>query len=275
MAKYLLINIVLIYLLAFPVFALDFNISVPTEAELAIPITASISGMTRSYYLQAGIRRLDTPYYFGETENLQNNWTPYTSSPDPGFITANFLLAAPTDASWSGIINFRFDNFDPNYHGPGLYELKVFRYTGASSSAAGDSSEAKTTINLTASTPTPSPSPSPSPSPTPTPSPSIEPSPLPSPSLAPSPPPSSFPSPSLDQLQEGTVAGLTDPDLSAFKRVSPPPSSAPQNSFYAPGLNLRRDRLQTVFLIGTGLILTATAGFFGYRKYLRSRTIQA
>lgn len=124
--------------------------------------------------------------------------------------------------------------------------------------------------------PTPTPSPTPTPTPSPDPSPTPTPTPSPSPTLAPSVKPSPKPpAPSVvvDEVgslpPEGTVAGVsTEIDLSGFG-VSPPASPKPSGeggSSIEPTLN--KSRAKTALIVGSGLILVAIAGFFGYRKYL-------
>ncbi len=115
-------------------------------------------------------------------------------------------------------------------------------------------------------TPTPTSTPAPSPSPTPTPTPVLTPTPTPKPSIKPSP----SPSPDLAPTTDGTVAGESiEINLSGFG-ISPSPSLQGQSS-QAPTLN--KSRAKTALLVGSGLILVSLAGFFGYRKYLKSITI--
>ncbi|MFZ2199849.1 MAG: hypothetical protein WAV40_03620, partial [Microgenomates group bacterium] len=182
--------------------AIDFTIHDPVVTNLEISLTASISA-TSNYYLQGTIRSQSSSKYFGETQNNKGDWIDYVSSPEKEYIASNFFLTDVKNATWSGMIKLRFKLDDPSYLGPGVYDLKLRRYTGNSSSSAGDSNTL--TINLTAQAPTPSPSPTllPSPSPSPTPKPSPIPSPKPSPVISPSPSP------------EGEVAGVADIDLSS------------------------------------------------------------
>lgn len=118
--------------------------------------------------------------------------------------------------------------------------------------------------------PTPVPSPTPTLTPTPTPTPTSTPTPTPTPTPKPSIKPSPSPSPELSPAHDGTVAGVsTEINLSGFG-ISPSPSADPilrGDSSQAPTLNI--DRLKTVLMISSGLILISLAGLFGYHQYLR------
>ncbi|MEI8232486.1 MAG: hypothetical protein WCG44_01960 [bacterium] len=252
-----------------PVSAVDLSIKDPLVSGLDITFTASLSASS-NYYLQGTLRSQSSSKYFGETQNSKGDYIDYVSTPDKEYVVSNFFVTEVQNATWSGMVRMRFKTDDPNYFGPGLYDLKLRRFTGSSSSgsSAGDSNTL--TINLTMAVPTPTPSPSPSPSPspttTPTPTPSLSPSsspvgagsPRPSPTIQISPPP------------VGTVAGVaTDIDLSSFG-ISPFPSGDPSlrgQSSQAPKLN--KSRAQTAIIVGSGLILVSLALYFGYRKYLR------
>jgi len=247
-----------------PTHAIEFTIHDATISGTYIDVTGYI-GSTSNYYLQGALRSSSGGYFFSETQNNQGDWIDYVSSAEKEYITNNFYLTEPHDPSWSEIIHLRFRVDDPNYKGPGEYELELRRFTGGGKTSAGESDPL--TINLTAATPAPSPTPTPSPTPPPTPTPT------PSPSLAPSPTPTTKPSlkpspsqsPVLTLPPDGTVAGeSTEIDLSVFG-VSPSPSLQGV-SLKAPTIN--KSRVKTVLLIGSGLVLVALASFFGYRRYL-------
>jgi len=240
------------------VYAIDLSIQDPLISNLEITVNASLSASS-NYYLQGTLRSQSSSKYFGETQNNQGNWIDYISSPEKEYITSNFFVTDVQNASWSGMMKIRFKIDDPNYQGPGVYDLKLRRFTGGSSSSAGDSN----TLAVTLAAELPTPSPTPPPTPTPTPSPSLAPSPTPTtkPSLKPSP----SQSPVLTLPPDGTVAGeSTEIDLSVFG-VSPSPSLQGV-SLKAPTIN--KSRVKTVLLIGSGLVLVALASFFGYRRYL-------
>lgn len=252
---------------ASPAFAIEFTIASPLVVDQEIALSASLSATT-NYYLQAILRSQSSSKYFGETKNNRGDWIDYQSSPEKEYIVSNYFVTDIQNASWSGIIRLRFKADDPNYLGPGLYDLKLRRYTGASSSSAGDSNTL--TLNLVTNLPS-----SPSPQPTPTPSPILTPTPSPSPTPKTSPPPSPVPTPSIHPLSStstGTVAGqAVEIDLSGFG-ISPPPSLAPSlpgeagpTSIGRPVLN--KSRAKTALLLGTGLLIISISSFFGYHKY--------
>ena len=251
--------------------AVELVIVDPLIRDLEITVNASLSATT-NYYLQGTLRSQNSSKYFGQTQNKKGDWIDYTSSPEKEFITSNFFQSDIQNASWSGAIKIRFKADDPNYFGPGVYDLKLRRFTGNSNSSAGDSNTL--TVNLSAPlpapTPPPSPSLSPSPSPPPTQMPSPSPSPSPRPSLKPSPSPS--PSPPLDADHIGSVAGATTKiDLTGFGSSPSPDSSTQESSSPPPTINL--ERVKTLLLIGSGLLTTSIAGVLAYRKYRRSTII--
>lgn len=247
--------------------AIDFSLTNPAVSDTLITVEASISGTTSNYYLQGVLRSVGSSKYFGSTANLIGNWVDYISSPEKEYIASNFYQAITQDASWSAQLKMRYFVDDDNYLGPGNYELKFRRFTGNSSSPAGESNTLL--INLSASLPAPSPSPSLSPSSTPTPTPTITPIPSPSPSPT---KPSPLSSPSLMSSSTGMVAGeSTNIDLSGFG-VSPPASPKSSDEDGSPTKpTLNRPRATTALLVGSGLILISVAGFFGYRHYLKSQ----
>lgn len=264
MFKFLL-GLLLVLIFSSPVLAIDLSIKDPIVSNLEITVNASLSASS-NYYLQGTLRSQSSSKYFGETQNNKGDWIDYVSSPEKEYISSNFFVTDVKNATWSGQIKLRFKTDDPNYFGPGSYDLKLRRFTGGSSSSAGESNTLS--VNLIAIIPTPSPSTSPSPAPsiTPTPSLSYTPTPTPKPTIKPSPSPS--PEPSV--LDEGEVAGATtELDLSAFGKSPSPSPSILGTASMTPSLN--QSRLKTVIYIGVGLILISVAGFFGYRKYLQMK----
>lgn len=254
------------YLVCFPVRvrAVDLLISNPEVNGFEISVSASLSA-SANYYLQGTLRSQSSSKYFGETANNRGDWVDYLSSPEKEYITSNFFVTDVKNASWSGQIKLRFKADDPNYQGPGLYDLKLRRFTGGSTSSAGDSN----TLTLTLSqalptpspTPTPSPSPSPYPSPTPTPTPSaVTAIPTPIPSLKPT------PSPELSSPPDGSVAGAaTIIDLSGFGEAVSPSPSLSGDARKVPTLN--QARAKTALTLGSGIVLITISAFFGYRRY--------
>lgn len=257
-----------------PAKAVEFVISDPVVSGLELTLSASISASS-NYYLQGLLRSQSSSKYFGETQNNRGDWVDYLSSPEKEYIVSNFYLTDIKDATWSGQLKLRFKLDDQSYLGPGPYDLKLRRYTGNSTSSAGESNTL--VINLTV--PLPTPSPTPTPTPTPTPSPSPSPSPSPTQTSTPTPKP---PAPSVvlkDELGSvppaGTVAGESiEIDLSGFG-TSPVPSGEPtlqgqslpaQAGSQGPTLN--KSRAKTALLVGSGLLILSVSGYFGYRKYL-------
>lgn len=136
-------------------------------------------------------------------------------------------------------------------------------------------------------TPTPSPPASPSPSPTISPSPVASPviaaTPTPSPSPVPSPsvvvagvvatPPSSgrsiSPGPSvlLAAALPGTVAGVSEPEISLAGYGRSPAPPATQSAQGRSTLTLNQSRLRLVLALGAGLVLLSLAGYLGYRAH--------
>lgn len=269
MCKYFLWLVFLLVAVA-PVYAIEFIIADPLVADQEIVLSASLSATT-NYYLQATLRSQSSSKYFGETKNNLGDWIDYQSSPEKEYIVSNYFVTDIQNSSWSGTIRLRFKADDPNYLGPGLYDLKLRRYTGASSSSAGDSNIL--TLNLVTnlpSSPSPQPTPTPSPSPTATPVPFSTKTPVPSvvlqdvvgsPSVHP-----------LSSISTGTVAGqAVEIDLSGFG-IPPSPSVAPSlpaqadhTSIGRPVLN--KSRAKTALLLGTGMLIISISSFYGYRKY--------
>lgn len=275
-------KLILAFIVAFysaqHVFAVELVIHDPIVQNLEVSVAASLSA-TSNYYLQGVMRAQSSSKYFGETQNLKGEWLDYVSSPEKEFITSNFYFTDVQNASWSGMIKLRFKVDDPNYQGPGLYDLKLRRFTGGSTSSAGDSNSL--IINLSAPLPTASPtSPSPTPQSSPIPSPTPLISPLSSAMSTPTPslsivPKSLSPIP-IASIDEGSIAGAVVISLDGFG-VSPSPHASTIN---LPGdprqvLTLNRSRLKTVLILGTGLIILTTSLYLGYRKYHSSEIIQS
>lgn len=225
----LLFKIVRIYLLIFTILSLLFGI---TPAFAAITFTASnpqysneeatvdvsISGLTSSScpnsycYLQAAFTAPSLIRYFGFTKNHNGQWYEYIGSPDLSYIQSTFFAFLPQNGSWSGQLTLRINPDDADYKDPGTYNIKVWRYTGNSSSAANASDFV--TINITGSTPTPI----------------LTSSPTPSPTIVPTstPTPTKTPSPSSTPKKTTTPAPSPAPTISPT--LAPRPTSIPTNS---------------------------------------------
>ncbi|MCX6793990.1 MAG: hypothetical protein NTY06_02695 [Candidatus Gottesmanbacteria bacterium] len=114
-------------------------------------------------------------------------------------------------SSWSAKLKMRFKIDDPNYQGPGNYDLKVRRYTGKSSTFAQESNTLN--IVLTATMPTATPTPLPTSTPTPTPEPTVTPTRTPTPTPTPTKTPTPTPTPTVKPTS--TVAPTPTPIATA------------------------------------------------------------
>ncbi len=228
-------------------------------------LTVSISGATAgTNYLRADLYLPDTKNYFGETDNTQA-W--YGGSDGKQYYPVTINPGQPTIATVSARLG---EPSLTDYPGPGLYKLRVRRYT--SSGNQGSEEVQPVDITLTKTLPTPTPSPIPSPTPSPSIEPSVAPSPTPTPSVAtsvPSRPPSPKPSvvvPDLASPPTGTVAGDTDIDLTAFGLSSPTTFIDDSISTPSSELTLNRSRARLSILVGSGLILISASLYLWYRK---------
>ncbi|MEI6690870.1 MAG: hypothetical protein WCL07_03930 [bacterium] len=255
------LSFIILFALTKPCYsALSLTIANPQIESNLITIDASLSATTSNYYLQGIIRVSDSIKYFGETMGSQGTYLDYVSSPDKDYISTNFISTNVQNASWSGQLKMRYKVDDPLYLGPGTYELKLRRFTGASSNSAGESNTL--IINLPLLLPTPIPSPSPVP--TPSPSPSLLPSPSPSISNSPNPSvksvaPSPSPSPAILLQQAAIVQGVAT--ISASTTPSPPTSHETQ-------LAVNNTRLKVVLGVGAGFVSICSAAYL----YLRKKT---
>lgn len=259
-----------------PVHAIDFTVLTASESGTLVTSNISISNATTTNcpnnicYLFASLQKTVGDAFFGDIQNNQKEWISYRSESNltTDFIKSAFYLVNITDKSWQGSLVLRYDPSSSAYKGPGDYRLSIFRYTGNSSSYAGDPAVYTVALSAPLPTPTPSPSPSPTPSPipTPTPSPSPTPTPKPSPTLLTVASAKASPSPIPSPSPEGEVAGVsTEIDLSGFG-VSPSPVGADYHPPVRPSIN--RSRLKIILMIGSGLIILSVAGFLGYKRYL-------
>ena len=252
-----------------PVSAVELTITEPVVKGLEVTLSASLSASS-NYYLQGALRAQSSSKYFGETKNRQGSWIDYVSSPDKDYIVSNFFLTEIIESTWSGKLSLRYKTDDTNYFGPGLYDLKLRRYTGNSTSSAGESNTL--TITLTEPLPTLTPT---QPPVTPTPSATQAPTSTPDPSALPSLRPSLLPSPKISPSAVATVAGTTtEIDLSSFGRTTAP---SIQSKVSIPRMEpgLRYDRLRQVLVIGGGISLFFAASYIAYQKYLLRRKVEA
>lgn len=232
--------------LAVPIYTLTLTIDHPVIEQNKLTLDATCSGATAEYYLQGALRKVGTSQYFGATQNTAGDWVDYLTSPDKDYITTNFLVTNVVDATWSAQVKMQFSSDDPLYLGPGEYELKLRRFTGKSTSPAGESNALVVALSPLKPTPTPSPTPTKTPSPTP----------ISSPSFAPSPTVSPSPLPSILVVEDkvATIQGITTTSFSPSPAQSPSVAPIPVAS---------KSHLPTLLIMGTGL-LVISAGLYLY-----------
>jgi hypothetical protein len=170
--------VVICYFFVFPLLmttsAADFTIFLPEISSQEISFNATLSGVTTTNcpdnrcYLQGTLRSVASSKYFGETANASGGWVDYVSSPDTEYIKANYYAADIQGGSWFARLKMRFKIDDPNYQGPGDYELKLRRYTGKSSNYSAESNTLSVSITAPGPTTTPTPTCTPTPANTPT-----------------------------------------------------------------------------------------------------------
>jgi hypothetical protein len=188
--------------------SIEFSIGNATQTNDEIEVEATIKGLSSSScfenkcYLQGVLTASDQNQYFGFTQNNQSNWYEYASSPEVELIKSTFYSIEPKEGSWSGKLKIKNNPGDSDYKGPGTYSLQVRRYSGKSSSHAGESNTL--TVQLSYVLPTPTPVPTggtPQPTSTPTPASSKTPNEAES---------ASTPTPNpTDEALVGKVAGLS------------------------------------------------------------------
>lgn len=240
-----------------------------TVGDEPFTVTVNINGATAGVnYLRADLYLPDTKNYFGETDNTQA-W--YGGSDGKQYYPVTILSGEPTIATISARLG---EPSLTDYPGPGLYKLRIRRYT--SSGNQGSEEPQPVDITLTKTYPSPSPSPTPTPSPTAQPSPTPTQTPTPTPSIpAPIPSFQVSPKPSLPLASDltspmsGTVGGVADVDLSAFGLSSPSPIIEELQGTASSSLTLNHGRARLMILVGSGLILIATSVYLWYLKRMK------
>ncbi len=268
-----------------PIFAaIEFSLANPQSDNDTVTIDVSISGLTANScldgtcYLQAAFTSQDQQRYFGFTKNDNGNWYQYDGSPGKENIKSNLFSFKPQSGNWSGTLTIKVDTSDSDYKGPGIYDIKAWRYSGNSNSSSGssdntvaielttqtsskpepDSSESnssdipKTSTEILTQTPTSKSSPKNSSKKTPTPSPKIL-----GTAAKVSPQPEALNSPKI----ENSIAQLDPNQLAA-----PSPSSAA----------LHASRQVAGILVGSGAVLIglSAAGFLWQRRHQQHLQIQ-
>lgn len=166
--------------------AISLGISNIVKEENNYSLDASLSGIsaTSNCFVQVAITAPESPHYFGKTWSQKGEWFKYISSPSEEYI-AEYFIKMENDTPLK--ILFNTESEDEDYKGPGEYLVKLSRYTGNSSSAAGYSNIL--TFNITDPTPTPEPTATPTPTQSPTVTSTTTPTPTPTPTKTPTPPP--------------------------------------------------------------------------------------
>lgn len=146
--------------------AISFTISNPQYNNNEVTIDVTLSSLTSTScpnsfcYLQAALTSSDPIRYFGFTKNNSGQWYEYISSPTQSYIQSAFFNFQPVSGAWSGQLALKINTESPNYHGPGTYNIKAWRYSGNSNSASGNSNVL--TVDIPSSTSIPASTPSPS-----------------------------------------------------------------------------------------------------------------
>src|SRR3990167_10731000 len=123
--------------------AISFSISDPQTDGETVTFDVSISGLTSSSctdgycYLQAAFTNPNQARYFGFTQNQNGQWYQYDGSPGKDNIKSTFFSFQPQDGNWFGNLTIKVDSEDPDYDGPGTYNIKAWRYSGKSDNYSG------------------------------------------------------------------------------------------------------------------------------------------
>lgn len=201
--KIILFVIFFIFISPQKVKAVDITISsFPTSISSNIfTVDTVVTGATNATnYLRVDLYKDGTSNYFGETYN-GSDW--YSGSDGKSYFP---ILIQNSSASATLQVQLGNPSF-ADYSGPGLYKLKIRRYTSSGSQSQNDI-QTPVDIQITYSTPSPSPTDTPTNSPTtaptqaPTSAPTATPTTKPTPTKSPSPKPTLTPTP--------TESGQTD-----------------------------------------------------------------
>lgn len=245
--------------------------SPPSVNDEPFTITVNITGATAGLnYLRADLYLPETKNYFGETDNSQY-W--YGGSDGRLYFPVTIESGTPLIATFSARLG---SPSTTDYPGPGLYKLRIRRYT--SSGNQGSEDPQSVDINLTKAYPSPTPTPTPTPSPSTLPSvspsstttsPSPTPPTTPASSKLPTLSPSPHHKPETFSIESGTVSGASTIDLSGFGLTSPTPSKETEENLEANSLSLNKDRVKLSITVGSGLILISLASYLWYRKRMK------
>jgi hypothetical protein len=261
--------------------AIDLVISDLNFSDDIVSITVNLSGSDSEQYLQSVITATSSTRYFGSTFNHIGEWVEYSSSPTPEQIQQTFYKTNPEEGSWSGTLYLRPEYDSAGYKGPGTYLVKVRRFTGNASSAAGTSNSLDLQLDFTLPTPEPTSNSEPPPTPTPTPT-QTAPTPTPKPITPTLKAKTSAPSPTA------TRPKITITPLVAGQSTSSATQSSEQNTYPDLELGLSTDSTEVVdslqvepkprspkiigwLAVGSGLALMLATLAYGYYRLERGK----
>lgn len=234
-----------------PTFAISFTISNPQYNNDEITIDVSLSGLTStsclngSCYLQAAFTAPELTRYFGFTKNHNGVWYEYIGSTESSYIQSTFFTFQPVDGTWSGQISLKNNPNDPDYKGPGTYDIKAWRYSGKSNNYSGSSNILTVNIEDSVPTPTPTPTLSPSPTSTPTTSPlSSKPKSSPTATKSPTPQPTPSPSKSLPTNKPTNTSKPKSYDSLVYRTASVAATTISASS--SPSAQIKGTRVQSI-----------------------------
>lgn len=201
-------------------------------------------------YLRIDLYKEGTIQYFGETFN-GGEW--YSGSSGTSYFAVDII-----DSTASATLQARVgDPSSTEYPGPGLYKLRIRRYTSSSSYSSGD--QTPVNINIEVSTPTPDPTNEPTEDPTsvPTSSPTIKPTSTPAVTKSPTSKPTKTPTPEPTEETEfqEEVLGIQS------EKESPTPEEELQESSEKPKVGI----LAIVFVI-LGISFVGFSGFAFFKQ---------
>jgi len=190
--------------------------SPPDISESPFSVSFSVSGAASAdNYFRIDLFKDGSSSYFGETYN-GSDW--YNGSDGKQYLKAVMVSGQTANITVQGRLG---NPSSSEFLGPGLYKLKIRRYT-ASGTAATTDNQTPGDINITYTTPTPSPSPTPTHEPTQSPTPQPTNTPTSTATLTPTPTPKPTPTTKSSPTQVPEVLGESgneDPNLLTFSET--------------------------------------------------------
>ena len=230
-------------------------------------VEASVSGATNATnYLRVDLYKEGTNNYFGETYN-GSDW--YAGSDGK-----NYFPVQIQNSSTSAVIQAQIGNPSANsYPGPGVYKLKLRRYTSSGSQSQNDQ-QIPVEVQLTYVLPTPTPTDTPTPVPTATATPTSTPT--------PTPPPTSSSTPTPTQTQTPTVKPTQTPTASvAAEILGASISATPSQEVVTPAVEVQTvekdyPQTDTFTAIAVGITSIGLLGviFYRFRKILIKKKVK-